>query len=50
MDAERCVEADVQRCVEPAFRTLAWYDLASRLVYRHWTVALLQEYPDTGRS
>lgn len=25
MDAERCIEADVQRAVEPAYRSLAWY-------------------------
>ena len=24
MDAERCIEADVQRAVEPAYRSLAW--------------------------
>ena len=24
MDAEHCIEADVQRAVEPAYRSLAW--------------------------
>ncbi|KAK9830996.1 hypothetical protein WJX81_006948 [Elliptochloris bilobata] len=33
MDAERCVEADVQRAVEPAYRSLAWQISVCGLVW-----------------